>query len=76
MTHAEMISVLDKKYSRSRYESKDLPSDAVVCPNEGKSVKSQNGKLYSDHGDLVVHASGAFLVCGRCNYQHPVGRVG
>lgn len=63
--HADMIHVLDMKYFK----------EPVPCPNEGQPIPSQNGKKYSEHGNMQVHGSGAFIVCGRCGYQEPVGRL-
>jgi hypothetical protein len=49
---------------------------AVKCPHDGKPAKLQlSEKTVSDHGHLAVHGSGAFLICGICGYQQPVGRA-
>ncbi len=68
MDHADIISMLDKKYNST---------DRVLCPNQGKSVTSKaTGKATEDHGHLAVHGSGSALVCGICGYQQPIARVG
>lgn len=64
MTHSDMVSMLEKKYG----------AEPVQCPNEGKPVTLNLSKrTVSDHGNLAVHSSGAFLVCGVCGFQLPVG---
>lgn len=62
----EFVSLLDQKYSGE---------NAVPCPNEGEAVTSQNGQKYTEHGNLTVHGSGAYLVCGRCGYKTATEKV-
>jgi len=62
---SDIILALDKKYSGA---------NAVPCPNEGKALKVGN-KSFSEHGNMGVHSSGAFLICGRCGAQEPTSRV-
>lgn len=63
----EFVNLLDKKYSGK---------GAVNCPNEGKIVKlPQSGIAHQFHGKMAVHGSGAYLVCGVCGAQQPVGRL-
>lgn len=66
MTHADMIHLLDQKYSGE---------GAIQCPNEGVSVKLQNGLVRSNHGALGVHNSGAYLVCGLCGHNQPTSSI-
>jgi hypothetical protein len=63
----EQVHIMDQKYSGA---------NAVKCPNEGKRVKlPQSGAEFTEHGDMQVHGSGAFLVCGVCDNKLPIGRV-
>lgn len=57
-----------------QFDQKFSGDGAVACPNEGKPIKHGNARVYTEHGTLSVHKSGAFLVCGRCNYQQPVSQ--
>ena len=67
MNHSELLYNLDKKYFQRG-------PDRVECPNSGKVTKlPQSGASYRDHGCMVVHGSGQYLVCGICGAQHPVG---
>lgn len=65
MTNADIIHILDKKYSGE---------GAVPCPNEGQKVKDNANRIRTDHGSMGVHVSGAFLVCGVCGANQPVAR--
>ena len=63
MDHADIVLMLDKKYSEN----------PVPCPNDGLEVKMQCKKVRTDHGHLGVHKSASALVCGVCGYQLPIG---
>lgn len=70
MNHADIIHSLDVKYG---WKS----PDAVTCPNDGNAVKlPQSGVSHREHGNMVVHQSGAYLVCGVCGAKHPTSDVG
>lgn len=61
----EFVHDLDTKYTK----------EPVPCPNEDRAVTlKQSQTTRSLHGNLVVHGSGAFLVCGLCGYQQPIAR--
>lgn len=64
MEQSDIILLLDKKFS----------VNPVTCPNEGVPTKI-GGNITSVHGNLTVHKSGAFLVCGPCGHNEPVGRT-
>jgi hypothetical protein len=66
MTHADLVSDLDKKYR----------NEPVECPNEGRPAILQQSKVTrTEHGSLQVHKSATFIVCGVCGYQQPIGRI-
>lgn len=65
MQVSDIVSMFDKKYTGS---------ESIQCPNEGKPVKSPSGRVSDIHGNLVAHASGAYLICGNCGYQHFTAR--
>ena len=66
MTVADIVSMLDKKYSGE---------GMVKCPNDGKDfMLPQSKKVVSDHGGMGVHASGSFIICGVCGAKEAVGR--
>lgn len=64
MTLSDIVSMLDKKYHTS----------PVPCPNEGVEVKMRSNVVSDVHGNLTVHGTGNYLVCGRCGYNVAVGR--
>lgn len=64
MTHADIVYTLDMKYAR----------EPVQCPNDGTPSKSGNGQSYTEHGNLNVHSSGSYLICGRCEYKYMIGK--
>lgn len=64
MTVSDIVSMLDRKFYQ----------DPIQCPKEGTEVRSQTGRVFTEHGNLTVHGSGAYIVCGRCGYNQPVGR--
>lgn len=69
MEHSDMIALLDKKFHK-------FSPDAIICPNDGMNAKlPQSGVVHKEHGALVVHKSGSFLVCGPCGHQQFIGAV-
>lgn len=67
MTNADIVHDLDKKYSGE---------NAVACPNEGiMATLPQSGVKSEQHGNMTVHGSGAFLVCGMCGAKQPTARI-
>ena len=61
MTGSDLVFLLDRKY---------YGAGAVPCPNEGVQVKQAN-RVFTEHGNMGVHGSGAYLVCGRCGQTAP-----
>lgn len=61
----DLVNLMDKKYSGK---------NAVPCPREGQEGKV--GTLTTSyHGNLAVHGSGAYLVCGVCGASVPTSNV-
>lgn len=61
----DFVGDLDRKYSQ----------EPVPCPNEGTRVTLKQSQITSEHhGNMAVHGSGAYLVCGLCGTQTPIGR--
>lgn len=62
----EHVSILDRKYA----------AEPVPCPNEGSQTKlPQSNHVSSVHGNMQVHGSGSYLVCGLCDMKIAIGRV-
>ena len=64
MDLADIYALLDRKY-------RDNP---VPCPNEGKPARFPSGRVSDIHGNLHVHGSTHYLVCGTCGHQEPIAR--
>lgn len=60
---SELVYELDKKYNQY----------PMPCPNEGKLTKVTPNYSTDVHGNMGVHASGHYLVCGICNTKLPIG---
>lgn len=61
----DFVNELDRKYTK----------EPIACINEGKPAILKQSQITSSlHGNLVVHGSGAFLICGLCGYQQPIAR--
>ena len=61
----EHVNLLDRKYA----------NEPVPCPNEGRQVKMGCGVVRDNHGNMAVHNSGAYLVCGLCGANQPIARI-